>query len=70
MEENCGLLWQFKDCVVGWTLGVSGYKEYAHLFHKESNSLTSLQLKQGRISIFHKYLMKSILIVANWYQTL
>jgi hypothetical protein len=23
MEENYGLLWQFKDCVDGWTLGVS-----------------------------------------------
>jgi hypothetical protein len=23
MEENYGLLWQFKDCVVGWILGVS-----------------------------------------------
>lgn len=31
MEENYGLLWQFRDCVVGWALGVSQYKENAHL---------------------------------------
>jgi hypothetical protein len=36
-EENCGLLWQFEDCVVGWILGVSCYKGYAHLLYKESN---------------------------------
>jgi hypothetical protein len=44
MEENYGLLWQFRDCVVGWTLGVSQYKGYAHLLHKELNSPTFLPL--------------------------
>jgi hypothetical protein len=42
MEENYGLLWQFKDCVVGWTLGISQYKGYAHLLHNVSNSPTFL----------------------------
>jgi hypothetical protein len=37
MEENYGSLWQFRDCVVGWSLGVSRYKGYTHLLHKESN---------------------------------
>jgi hypothetical protein len=23
MEENYGTLWQFRNCVVGWSLGVS-----------------------------------------------
>jgi hypothetical protein len=44
MEENCGTLWQFRDCVVGWSLGVSRYKEYTHLLHKESNSPAFLPL--------------------------
>jgi hypothetical protein len=44
MKENYELLWQFKDCIVGWTLGISQYKGYGHLHHKESNSLTFLPL--------------------------
>jgi hypothetical protein len=44
MEENYGMLWQFKDCVDRWTLGVSCYKGCAHLLHKEPNSLTFLPL--------------------------
>jgi hypothetical protein len=38
MEENYGSLWQFRDCVVGWSLGLSRYKGYTHVLHKESNS--------------------------------
>jgi hypothetical protein len=44
MEENYGMLWQFKDCVDRWTLGVSRYKGCAHLLHKEPNSPTFLPL--------------------------
>jgi hypothetical protein len=44
MEENYGSLWQFRDCIVGWSLGVSRYKGYTHLLHKESNSPTFLPL--------------------------
>jgi hypothetical protein len=44
MEENYGSLWQFKDCVVGWILGVSRYKGYAYILHKESNSPMFLPL--------------------------
>ena len=44
MEENYGTLWQFRNYVVGWSLGVSQYKGYTHLLHKESNSLAFLPL--------------------------
>jgi hypothetical protein len=44
MEENYGMLWQFKDCVDRWMLGVSCDKGYAHLLHKEPNSSTFLPL--------------------------
>ena len=42
MEENYGSLWQFKNCIVGWSLGVSRCKGYIHLLHKESNPPTFL----------------------------
>jgi hypothetical protein len=44
MEENYGSLWQFRNCIVGWSLGVSLYKGYIHLLHKELNSLAFLPL--------------------------
>jgi hypothetical protein len=44
MEENYGTLWQFSNCVVGWSLGVSRYKGYTHLLLKESNSPAFLPL--------------------------
>jgi hypothetical protein len=44
MEENYGSLWKFRDCVVGWSLGVSRYKGYIHLLHKESNTPAFLPL--------------------------
>jgi hypothetical protein len=44
MVENYGTLWKFRDCVVGWSLGVSRYKGYTHILHKESNSPAFLPL--------------------------
>jgi hypothetical protein len=44
MEENYGVLWQLKECVVGWTLRVSQYKGYVHFLHKEANFLAFLPL--------------------------
>jgi hypothetical protein len=44
MEENYGFPWKFRDCIVGWSLGVSRYKGYTHLLHKESNSPAFLPL--------------------------
>jgi hypothetical protein len=44
MEENYGSLWKFRDYVVGWSLGVSRYKGYTYLLHKESNSPAFLPL--------------------------
>jgi hypothetical protein len=44
LKYGYGSLWQFRDCVVGWSLGVSLYKGYTHLLHKESNSPAFLPL--------------------------
>jgi hypothetical protein len=44
MEENYGMLWQFKDYVDQWTLGISYYKGCAHLLHKEPELPTFLPL--------------------------
>ena len=35
LQENYGKLWQFKDCVDSWTLGVSRFKKYVYLLHRE-----------------------------------
>ena len=68
MGENYGSLWQFTDCVIGWSLGVSRYKGYIHLLHKESNSPTFLPLnvleKVILIEQFHvKYIVIGIQVV-------
>jgi hypothetical protein len=44
MEENYGSLWQLKNCVTRWTLGVSRYNGYVHLLYKEANSPAFLLL--------------------------
>ena len=44
MEENYVSLWQFKSCIVGWSLGVSQYKGHTNLLLKESNSPAFLLL--------------------------
>ena len=44
MEENYGMLWQFKGCFDWWMLGVSHTKGCAHLLHKEPKSPTFLPL--------------------------
>ena len=34
-EENYDKLWQFKNSVASWSLGVSRFKEYVYLLHRE-----------------------------------
>jgi hypothetical protein len=63
MEENYGFLWQFRDCVVGWSLGVSRYKGYAHLFHKESNSLAFLPLNVLEKVIFIEQFHRQYIVI-------
>jgi hypothetical protein len=65
MEENYGLLWQFKDCVVGWILGVSWYKGYTHLFHKESNSLTFLPFNVLKTVILVEQFHNQYIVIEN-----
>ena len=36
LEENYGKLWQFKSCVDSWILGVSRFKRYVYLLHRET----------------------------------
>jgi hypothetical protein len=38
MEKNYGSLWQLKNCIIGWIMGVSRHNGYVHLLHKEANS--------------------------------
>ena len=44
MEDNYGILWQLKNCIIKWSLGVSRYNGFVHLLYKEANSLRFLPL--------------------------
>ena len=58
MEENYGKLWQFKNCVRYWTLGVSRFKNYVYLLHRESNRGNFLPLN----------LNEKVILLENFYQ--
>ena len=38
MVFNYGPLWKFKDCVIGWTFGVSRFKKFQNLRHCKHGS--------------------------------
>ena len=58
MEENYGKLWQFKNCIRYWTLGVSRFKNYVYLLHRESNRGNFLPLN----------LNEKVILLENFYQ--
>ena len=58
MEENYGKLRQFKNCVRYWTLGVSRFKNYIYLLHRESNRGNFLPLN----------LNEKVILLENFYQ--
>ena len=58
MEENYGKLWQFKNCVRFWTLGVSRFKNYLYLLHWESNRGSFLPLN----------LNEKVILLESFYQ--
>ena len=58
MEENYGKLWQFKNCVRFWTLGVSRFKNYIYLPHRKSNRGNFLPLN----------LNEKVILLESFYQ--
>ena len=58
MEENYGKLWQFKDCICNWSLGVSGFKNYMYVLHCKSSRGRFLPLN----------LDEKIMLLENFYQ--
>ena len=58
MEENYGKLWQFKNCVRFWTLGVSRFKNYVYLLYRESNRGNFLPLN----------LNEKVILLESFYQ--
>ena len=58
LEENYDKLWQFKDCVRSWTLGVSRFKNYVYLLHRESSRGSFLPLN----------LDEKVILLENFYQ--
>ena len=68
MEENYGKLWQFKNCVRFWTLGVSRFKNYVYLLHRESNrgNFLPLNLNEKVIlleSFYQEYVVITLQVV-------
>ena len=62
MEENYSKLWQFKDYFRGWTLGVSRFKNYVYLLHRESSrgSFLPLNLDEKVMlleNFYHEYVV-------------
>ena len=58
MKESYGKLWQFKNCVRFWTLGVSRFKNYVYLLHRESNRGNFLPLN----------LNEKVILLESFYQ--
>ena len=58
MEENYGKLWQFKNCVRFWTLGVSRFKNHVYQLHWESNRGNFLPLN----------LNEKVILLESFYQ--
>ena len=58
IEENYSKLWQFKECVRFWTLGVSRFKNYVYLLHRESSRGSFLPLN----------LNEKVILLENFYQ--
>ena len=58
MEENHGKLWQFKDCIRSWILGVSRFKNDIYLLHRESSRGSFLPLN----------LDEKVTLLENFYQ--
>ena len=58
LEENYGKLWQFKNCVDSWTLGVCRFKKYVYLLHRESKTgpflLLNIEEKVTVLGNFHQ----------------
>ena len=63
MEENYGKLWQFKDCVRGWTLGVPRFKNYVYLLHRESSRGSFLPLNlDEKVTLLENFYQEYIVI--------
>ena len=56
-HNNYGKLWTFKECVKEWTFGVSRFKSYVYLLHRESTRAPFLPLNVSEVTVlelFHK----------------
>ena len=63
MEENYGKLWQFKECVQFWTLGVSRFKNYDYLLHHESSRGSFLPLNLNeKVILLEKFYQEYVVI--------
>ena len=63
LQENYGTLWQFKDCVDSWTLGVSRFKKYVYLLHREMPTGPFLPLNIGeKVTLLENFHQEYVVI--------
>ena len=63
MEENYGKLWQFKQYVRFWTMGVSRFKNYVYLLHRESMRGNFLPLNLNeKVILLEKFYQEYVVI--------
>ena len=63
MEENYRKPWQFKNYVQFWTLGVSRFKNYVYLLHRESNRGNFLPLNLNEKVILLESLYQEYVVI-------
>ena len=63
LQENYGKLWQFKDCVDSWMLGVSRFKKYVYLLHRETPTGPFLPLNIGeKVTLLENFHQEYVVI--------
>ena len=64
MVSNNRLLWKFKDCVAGWMFGVSRFKKFVYLRHREYGSLDFLTRNTNEKVPFIKQHHQEYIVIA------
>ena len=66
LKENYRKLWQFKNCVDSWTLGVCRFKKYVYLLHRESETGPFLPLNiEEKVTVLENFHQQHVVITVQ-----
>ena len=66
LKENYGKLWQFKNYVDSWTLGVCRSKKYVYLLHRESKTGSFLPLNiEEKVRVLENFHQQYVVIMVQ-----